>query len=423
MAPVAGDWWLEAQACPMRFSLERFFPHSYREYMIPRDKIKMKLLLRFAYLPKSVKLLLYLFYTDEKTGKTYFAAFGKTMPDLNYQSQKLVEAIKDVFEYSYRKYFGMRLLNGLALINESTELEILKAFKTHCGVIYINKCETMYNDIQKSRKFVIEHLDAINNNNKASSLVSHTVNYTINILTFSIWDIKRVDTIEHALLFSNNTLFHYEFYHLDIYNYINEYIMFYKQANLNTVIYHSLYHGTVELYVCDLNGNKVSLCLSPVQAFVCLMFHKNKSRVVMISHIMKCFYINDRERVNDIVVPMVNAGIVVFNEMKNGIGFGLDGSVGKGKKINVKVNVDGYKDKEMLEEGVVHAQRKVIVDSYVMKIMKAKQKCSHNVLVAELIEALNNQFVPDAVMLKNRIEGLIEREYLERQGNTYIYKR
>ena len=39
------------------------------------------------------------FYTDDKTGKTYFAAFGKTMPDLNYQSQKLVEAIKDVFEF------------------------------------------------------------------------------------------------------------------------------------------------------------------------------------------------------------------------------------------------------------------------------------------------------------------------------------
>ena len=57
-----------------------------------------------------------------------------------------------------------------------------------------------------------------------------------------------------------------------------------------------------------------------------------------------------------------------------------------------------------------------------MKIMKAKQKCSHSVLVAELVGALSNQFVPDAIMLKNRIEGLIEREYLEREGNTYIYK-
>ena len=330
---------------------------------------------------------------------------------------------KDVFEYSYRKYFGMRLLNGLALINESTELEILKAFKKQCGAIYINKCETMYNDIQKSRKFIFEHLDSINNSSNTSSLVTNTMNYSINILTFSIWDIKRFDTIEHSLLFNNSNLFHYEFYTFDIYNYINEYIMFYKKFNLNTVIYHSLYHGTVELYVCYLNGNKVSLSLSPIQAFICLMFHKNKSRVVMVNDIMKCFHISDKERVNDVVVPMINKGIVMYNEMKNGIKFGLDDNVWKGKKINTKVNIDRYKDKEMLEEGVVYAQRKIIVDSYIMKIMKAKQKCSHNMLVAELVSALNNQFVPDAVMLKNRIEGLIEREYLEREGNTYIYKR
>ena len=329
---------------------------------------------------------------------------------------------KDIFEYSYRKYFGMRLLNGLAIINESTELEILKGFKKQCGAIYINKCETMYNDIQKSRKFIFEHLDNINNSSNTSSLVNNTMNYSVNILTFSIWDIKRSDTIEHSLLFNNNNLFQYEFNAFDIYNYINEYIIFYKQFNLNTVIYHSLYHGTAELYVCYLNGNKVSLCLSPIQAFICLMFHKNKSRVVMVNDIMECFYISNKERVNDVMGPMVNKGIVMYNEMKNGITFALDENVWKGKKINVKVNVDGYKDKEMLEESVVYAQRKLIVDSYIMKIMKAKQRCSHSVLVAELVGALSNQFVPDVIMLKNRIEGLIEREYLEREGNTYIYK-
>ena len=39
------------------------------------------------------------FYTDTKTGKTYFGAFGSSMPDLNFQSQQLQDAIFDVFEY------------------------------------------------------------------------------------------------------------------------------------------------------------------------------------------------------------------------------------------------------------------------------------------------------------------------------------
>ena len=39
------------------------------------------------------------FYDDEESGKSYFAAFGKTMPDLNFQSAELREGVQDVFEY------------------------------------------------------------------------------------------------------------------------------------------------------------------------------------------------------------------------------------------------------------------------------------------------------------------------------------
>ena len=39
------------------------------------------------------------FEVDETTGKKYFAAFGETMPDLNYQSEELKQGVQDVFEY------------------------------------------------------------------------------------------------------------------------------------------------------------------------------------------------------------------------------------------------------------------------------------------------------------------------------------
>lgn len=42
------------------------------------------------------------FYVNRDHKKTYFAAFGATMPDLNFQSENVVEAIKDVFEYWVR---------------------------------------------------------------------------------------------------------------------------------------------------------------------------------------------------------------------------------------------------------------------------------------------------------------------------------
>lgn len=39
------------------------------------------------------------FYLDDETFKTYYASFGASMPDLNFQSENVVNAIKDVFEY------------------------------------------------------------------------------------------------------------------------------------------------------------------------------------------------------------------------------------------------------------------------------------------------------------------------------------
>lgn len=38
----------------------------------------------------------------------------------------------------------------------------------------------------------------------------------------------------------------------------------------------------------------------------------------------------------------------------------------------------------------------------------------HNVLVAEVTEQLKGRFMPHPVIIKKRIEGLIEREYLAR---------
>ena len=39
------------------------------------------------------------FYVNREHQKTYFAAFGASMPDLNFQSENVVNAIKNVFEY------------------------------------------------------------------------------------------------------------------------------------------------------------------------------------------------------------------------------------------------------------------------------------------------------------------------------------
>jgi len=72
----------------------------------------------------------------------------------------------------------------------------------------------------------------------------------------------------------------------------------------------------------------------------------------------------------------------------------------------------------------VDEDRKHEIEAAIVRIMKARKKLSHNSLVNEVIEQLKSRFVPNPVIIKKRIEGLIEREYLARSSEdrkVYTY--
>ncbi len=49
-----------------------------------------------------------------------------------------------------------------------------------------------------------------------------------------------------------------------------------------------------------------------------------------------------------------------------------------------------------------------------MRIMKARKKLQHNALITECVDQLKNRFPPNAMIIKKRVESLIERDYLAR---------
>ena len=56
--------------------------------------------------------------------------------------------------------------------------------------------------------------------------------------------------------------------------------------------------------------------------------------------------------------------------------------------------------------------------------MKAKKELSYEQLKTQTIEAVKSHFVPEVVVIKQRIAGLVEQEYLKRDEddmNKYIY--
>lgn len=66
-----------------------------------------------------------------------------------------------------------------------------------------------------------------------------------------------------------------------------------------------------------------------------------------------------------------------------------------------------------IEEG-----RKYVVNAAIVRIMKASQTINHNDLIAQLVKQLQNRFQPSTILIKQRIEDLIEKEYLKRDDDS-----
>lgn len=72
----------------------------------------------------------------------------------------------------------------------------------------------------------------------------------------------------------------------------------------------------------------------------------------------------------------------------------------------------------------IDSDRKHYLDAAIVRIMKAKKTMGHQPLITATIDSVKAHFAPDVRMIKERIEQLIEQEYMRRdedQENVYVY--
>merc|ERR1712013_404427 len=85
----------------------------------------------------------------------------------------------------------------------------------------------------------------------------------------------------------------------------------------------------------------------------------------------------------------------------------------------VRVNIGVLASAGSKREAEALRQKKVP-----QQVMKARKKLSHQQLIVEVVHQLQSRFNPDPKFIKERVESLIEREYLERDADdrrTYHY--
>jgi cullin 1 len=97
----------------------------------------------------------------------------------------------------------------------------------------------------------------------------------------------------------------------------------------------------------------------------------------------------------------------------------------KNRRIKIPNLVLKITDKERDEiDANTKEDRKHAIEAAIVRLMKARKQMQHQELVLETSKQLMAHFRPDPKVIKQRIEDLISREYLERdpnQTNTYRY--
>jgi len=94
-----------------------------------------------------------------------------------------------------------------------------------------------------------------------------------------------------------------------------------------------------------------------------------------------------------------------------------------------KVHINTIQVKETPEESqrtqtAVEGDRKHYLDAAIVRVMKARKQLTYEQIKFETIEAVRRHFIPDVTNIKQRIDGLVEQEYLRRDEedrNLFFY--
>ncbi|KAH8101424.1 Cullin-domain-containing protein [Cristinia sonorae] len=94
-----------------------------------------------------------------------------------------------------------------------------------------------------------------------------------------------------------------------------------------------------------------------------------------------------------------------------------------------RIHINSIQVKETAEESkktqtLIESDRKHVLDAAIVRVMKAKKELHNEQLKTATIEAVKNHFVPNVNMIKERIDELVEQEYLKRHEtdmNVFVY--
>eukprot|EP00164_Ancoracysta_twista_P001606 GFYU01002109.1.p1 GENE.GFYU01002109.1~~GFYU01002109.1.p1 ORF type:complete len:747 (+),score=223.69 GFYU01002109.1:49-2241(+) len=313
---------------------------------------------------------------------------------------------KDMFEKYYKQHLAKRLLTGRSMSDDS-EQSFIRKLKTECGFQFTSKLEGMFTDMRLSH----DAMDGFKNM-LSSTNTSLGVEMNVHVLTTGFWPTQPAanchlpqEVLQAAETFSK----HYLGTHTG------------RKLTWQTNM------GTADIK-CQLGKEKHELNVSTYQMCILLLF--NSAGKLSYNELAEGTNIPAHELKRQLQSLACSKWRVLAKEPR-GKEIGDNDVFCVNEKFTcklyrVKIGTVAQKETEVEKKETrqkVDEDRKPQIDAAVVRIMKSRKQMDHNLLIAEVTSQLQTRFMPNPNTIKQRIETLIEREFLERSlEDRRLYK-
>lgn len=310
----------------------------------------------------------------------------------------------DAFQMFYSKLFANRLLKRLST-SDDAEIYMISKLKELYGIEYTSKLQKMIQDIGVSKNVSQEFRNHIAKSNEPLG-----IDISTQILSIGSWPFKPCSPVVLPL---------------ECEKIIGKFVDFYLKLHSGRKL-----HWLFPLSVGELtmNGFKKIYTVIATALQFSILTQYNLSDSWTIGQLTENTSI-EMNVVIKIVQILLRTKLVTCAEDKilsrDSVVAINNGYKNKKLRLNISESLNlETKVEQKQTDKQIEMNRRFITQAAIVRIMKSRKTMQHQQLIGEVLNQVNDKFKPKVTLIKNCIDTLIEKEYLERSRehlSTYVY--